>query len=153
MSDEICSNVNEERISETDGSEISFLSHKSIEAEVVQDEKYDNDDDKDESNEMSDAQRIMVLCNCLLVSIHRITVSSFYLVIPYYVLSTPQNGWTSHDLAVIFGLFCAGNIVGSQSTSITSLVISNSSIGLFIAHSLELTSGIIGWFLVRHDPV
>ena len=111
-------------------------------------EDQSDDDDEIDNNQMSTQQKIMISYNSCLAVIHHMTLGAFFLVIPYYVLSTPKYGWTERDLGVIFGVLCIGIMVGSQSISITSFVISNASLKIFIAHLSQLIAGIIGWILV-----
>ena len=110
-----------------------------------------SDDQNDQENAIQPSnakQRIVVICNCILLGVQFMTTVAFYLVVPYYVLDTPDHGWTSTDLAVIFSTFNVGVLVGSQSRSIAAICTQNERARLFIGHLSQIIAGIIGWIAV-----
>ena len=115
----------------------------------------DPDDHSDEKNKenapehkalpSNRKQQQIIFCNNFLTGIHRMTNAGFYYVIPYHVLNTPELGWTSDDLAIIYASLTMGVIIGSQSQPMAALLTSSEKKSLFIGHLSQLICGIIGW--------
>lgn len=82
----------------------------------------------------------------LLSYLHPILAYGIYLVVPYYVLSTPNLGWNVNDLGFIFSSIALGEIVGSQTVPLAAVLDSN--LALFIGHFIQLLSAFIGYFLM-----
>merc|ERR1719474_2405162 len=55
--------------------------------------------------------RVMMVCVQSLCYFHCSAQSGVYLVIPYYVQSTPHHGWEGYHLSVIFALFNIGGLL------------------------------------------
>ncbi len=47
-------------------------------------------------------QKLISFCICWLTYVQRMCLNALYGIVPFYVLKTPQYGWTSTDLALIF---------------------------------------------------
>ena len=71
---------------------------------------------------------------------HLSTMWGFYLTIPYYVLSTPEYGWTVSELSFIFPCFLFGAIIATQ----ISMVAECSHKMFFILHLMTFVAGTVG---------
>ena len=90
--------------------------------------------------------RFMIFCVLLLCYFHCGAQSGLYLVIPYYVASTPEHGWTVSDLSIIFGVFNIGGIVAAQICMISGFAktMKNRDRILLIGHCSQFAMGIVG---------
>lgn len=71
-----------------------------------------------------------------------------YLVIPFYVTSTPENGWTVTDLSIIFGIVNFGALIASQMFMIAQCSLAHRNTILFICHLMQFVMGFIGVVLM-----
>ena len=92
--------------------------------------------------------RIMLFCVQSLCYFHCGAQSGVYLVIPYYVASTPEHGWTVSDLSIIFGVFNIGGIVAAQICMIAGSSMKNRDRILLIGHCSQFIAGIIGFVIM-----
>lgn len=94
------------------------------------------------------SDRVMSVCVQLLTYFHISAVNGAGLVIPYYVLSTPENGWTVSDLSIIFATFNIGGIVASQICMVAECAKTHRNFVLSILHLLAFVFGFIGFLLM-----
>ena len=88
----------------------------------------------------------MMFCVLMLCYFHCGAQSGLYLVIPYYVASTPEHGWTVSDLSIIFGVFNIGGIVAAQICMLSGCAKTekNRDRILMIGHCSQFAMGIVG---------
>ena len=97
-------------------------------------------------NSISLRTRFMMFCVLMLCYFHCGAQSGLYLVIPYYVASTPEHGWTVSDLSIIFGVFNIGGIVAAQICMLSGCAKTekNRDRILMIGHCSQFAMGIVG---------
>jgi len=91
-------------------------------------------------------QQIMKFCAETIAFLHPIASYSVYLIVPYYVLATPEKGWDTSDLALFFSAISIGEIVGSQVVPISALL--DSDTALFCGHAIQIIATMCGYFLM-----
>jgi len=89
-------------------------------------------------------QTIMSYCAKALAFFTPLSAYSFYLVLPYYVISTPEKGWTASDLALFYSAASVGEIAGSQVVPLAAVLDSNNV--LFIGHFIQYILAFVGFF-------
>eukprot|EP01083_Nonionella_stella_P249280 862189_1 len=82
----------------------------------------------------------------MIAFLHPICSYSVYLVMPYYVLSTPEKGWSASDLGLFFSAISVGEIAGSQVVPLAAMLDSNTA--LFVGHFLQILGAFIGYFFM-----
>eukprot|EP01084_Bolivina_argentea_P176811 305908_1 len=65
---------------------------------------------------------------------------------PYFVLSTPEKGWTVNDFGLFFSAIAIGEIAGSQIVPLASILDSNPV--LFVGHVIQIIAAFVGYFLM-----
>ena len=91
---------------------------------------------------------LMLFCVQFISFIHRCSACAAGLVIPYYVLSTPEHGWTVSDLSVIFALLNVGGITASQICMVAGKFPKRGNTILFMGHCLQFTMGFVGYVIM-----
>ena len=91
---------------------------------------------------------IPLICIQSLIYFHRVPIACIFLVIPFYVASTPEHGWTVSNLSIIFALFFIGGIVASQICMVAELSATNRNTILFIGHLSQFVLGIVGFMMM-----
>ena len=85
---------------------------------------------------------IMSFCAKAIVFLTPISICSVYMVLPYYVISTPERGWGPTDFALFFSAASVGETVGSQTVPLAAVLDSNNA--LFIGHSIQILLPFLG---------
>ena len=88
---------------------------------------------------------ICFICVQFLIFSQLSSLISMYLVIPFYVASTPEHGWTVTNLSIIFGIYNFGAILSSQICMIAQCSPSRRNTILFMGHLMQFVMGIIGF--------
>lgn len=88
--------------------------------------------------------RLMKTCSAIMAFLHPACAYSVYLVVPYFVLATPDKGWSSNDLGLFFSAISVGEIAGSQIVPLAASFDTNSA--LFIGHGVQIVATFIGYF-------
>eukprot|EP01084_Bolivina_argentea_P296431 510544_1 len=91
-------------------------------------------------------QKLMIYSAETIAFLHPIISYSVYLIVPYYVLSTPEKGWTASDLGLFFSAISIGEICGSQIVPLAAFLDSN--LALFTGHCIQIIAAFIGYFLM-----
>ena len=90
--------------------------------------------------------RFMIFCVLLLCYFHCGAQSGLFLVIPFYVYSTPEHGWIVADLSIIFFVFNIGGLVAVQICGISGCAKTekNRNRIIMIGHCSQFAMGIVG---------
>lgn len=94
--------------------------------------------------QMTTPMRICLISAQYLIFAQLMGIWGLYLVIPFYVHSTPENGWTFTNLAIVFGLANAGAIVAAQIPMFAECFTDYRNITMFIGHLMQFIIGAIG---------
>ena len=86
---------------------------------------------------------IMSFCAKSIAFCTPIVAYSIYLVLPYYILSSPEKGWGAPDLAIFYSAASIGETVGSQVVPLAAVLDSNNA--LFIGHSIQIILPFLGY--------
>ena len=89
-----------------------------------------------------------LICSQILTFCHMSAFNGSYLIIPFYLVSTPENGWTVSDLSIIFTANNIGQIVASQICMVAECSKSHRNAILFIGHLMQFVMGIIGFTIM-----
>jgi len=90
--------------------------------------------------------RIMKLCVAVMSLLHPLCTVAVYLIVPFFVLSTPERGWGVTDLTFLFSAVSIGEVIGSQIVPLASFLDSDNA--LFTGHGIQITCAFIGHFLM-----
>jgi len=96
---------------------------------------------------LSFRERLQIFLVQSLCYFHCGAQSGIYLVIPYYVASTPEHGWTVSDLSIIFAVFNVGGIVAAQISMLAGSGPHSERI-LSIGHCSQFVMGIVGFVIM-----
>ena len=99
--------------------------------------------DQDE-NEEGESTGLMTIYVLMLTFLHLGTIWGFYLALPYYVLSTPELGWTVSDLSKIFVSFTIGQVVATQISMVAECCKTHKKRVFFILDLMTFVAGAIG---------
>ena len=92
--------------------------------------------------------KVHLTCVLTLTFFHFIACYAVWIVIPYHVLSTPENGWTISDLSIIFVTFNLGSIAASQICGLAESSTKWMNTIIFVGHLTQFISGIIGFVIM-----
>ena len=87
---------------------------------------------------------VMSFCAKVIAFITPILSNSIYLVLPYYVMSTPEYGWGASDLALFYSAISVGEIAGAQVVPLAAVLDSNNA--LYIGHAIQMIVPFVGFF-------
>eukprot|EP01083_Nonionella_stella_P102654 292176_1 len=107
---------------------------------------------EEQASEDTDASdKVLIAYAMWLTYIQRMCLNALYSIFPFYILSTPQHGWSATDFSLIFTVSNVGSIVGSQIMVMLSYMITNSdhlSKALFIGHLSQFIAAILAFFII-----